>query len=510
MNEQIGTFGAARQAMEHDWKYCRVLRGGTRALWEAGAEFTPMTARELDDLTGTTYQRRLLASTLYDVYGETVSRIAAMPFESPPVVAGELGPQMQKLVNDADRMGSSLGVFASSIYEDAIDRGLGCFLVDNIPTGIEETTVDEQGNEVRRGTTLDLVAADRLDARPYFSRLDPDSLIGWTVENRNGKEVCVELRVREWSWGIPEGSTREQSIERIRRYTETTVELWERVYSGSGVGSGFRMIEQPRAHQFPNDEIPLVVFYTNRRGFLFARPPMLGLAHLNLKHWNQQSVFDSALRYCLSPTLFGRGVDQEDKESPPRTGEGSRLLTTNQQAELRYVEIAGSSLEIGRKEIEKTEQRMRAAAVEPLRQGVATATGEMRAESREQSPAQRWIEGMEWALFRAFRIAESYGYEKLPPDFNLSLQRSSSLLRLATPQRTQSLQWDADKGYITPETYLKERARSGDYSDDFDPIAEAARVQERREQDAQRQMEALIESERRAAEAAEPATQQSS
>lgn len=484
----VGLRSGARFEMEADWRFCRVLRGGTRALREASVEFTPKTAREREDAQA--YTERLASSTLYDVYGETIARIASLPFQKPPVIAAgdELPEQVAKMVDDADRAGTSLSVFAATIYQDAIDRGMGMFLVDNVP--------------VQPGTSQ--VEADAIDARPYLSRIDPDNLVGFRSETRFGREVCIELRVREWVYENNPTTGVDELVEMIRVYTGSTVEVWKRnlgraamtdsretAAASTGDRTEFTLSVPAQPTYFPNGEIPLVVIYTKPVGFMHAKPPLLELAHLNLKHWNQQSILDSSIRYCGHPLLFGRGFTTEEREARPKTGEGARILVQSETAQLSFVEIAGTSIAAQREEVAKTEARMRASAADPLQKSSATATGEVRSEMRDQSEAQKWIEALEWGFYRAFVVACEWLGERVPESFNISFHRTSSLLQVANPQRTLALKADVDAGLITPETYLKERARSGDFADDFDPSTEAEAVAMQKERTQQAQMDAM-------------------
>lgn len=482
LQNTVGIYSGARSEMEPHWDVCRTLFGGTPSMRKAAGKYTPPTARERKEEA--LYLERLLSSVLYGVYDETVKRIASLPFEKPPTIVGTLPGLLQRIVTNADRMGNSLSVFGAAVYQDAIDRGVGMFLVDMVPTTITER--DDEGNPklVRRMNGRE---AEEFDARPYFTRIDPDNLIGGRCETIDGREVCTELRIREWAYVADRDGVRETLVERIRFYDRQNVSLWERNYgstmvvdatdlAGKSDTSGYRLIEEPRPHGFPDGEIPIIAVYTNKRGFLWARPPMLGLAWLNVEHWQLTSIHKNALRYCLNPTRFIKGASSEDKESPPKGGEGASFITTSETASMSFVEITGTSLQASERLIDKCEMRMRSSATEPLQKSAATATGEMRAEIKDQSEAQRWVEAMEWALWHAFKLAAKWTGDTLPEDFNITLHRASSLMIAANPARTQALQSDVDKGHITKLTYLKERARSGDFSDDFDPEAEAAAV----------------------------------
>lgn len=481
LQNTVGIYSGARSEMEPHWDVCRTLFGGTPSMRKAAGKYLPPTARERKEEA--LYVERLLSSVLYGVYDETVKRIASLPFEKPPTVTGKLPGLLPRIVTNADRMGNSLSVFGASVYQDAIDRGVGMFLVDMVPTTVVKR--DEDGNETR--TVMNRREVDEQDARPYFVRIDPDNFIGAKNETIMGRDVCTELRVREWAYVPDRDGLRETLVERVRLYDRVNVSLWERNYgntmvvdatdlAGKGDTSGYRLIEEPRPHGFPDGEIPLVPIYTNKRGFLWARPPMLGLAWLNVEHWQLTSIHKNALRYCLNPTRFIKGASSEDKESPPKGGEGASFITTSETAQMSFVEITGTSLQASERLIDKCESRMRSSATEPLQKSAATATGEMRAEIKDQSEAQRWVEAMEWALWHAFQIAAKWTGDTLPEDFNVTLHRASSLMIAANPARTASLQTDVRDGHITKLTYLKERKRSGDFADDFDPEAEAAAV----------------------------------
>ena len=253
------------------------------------------------------------------------------------------------------------------------------------------------------------------------------------------------------------------------------------------------MIQEPTATGFPDGEIPLVVIYTRKVGFLHAKPPFLPLAYLNVKHWNQQSVLDASIRFCLSPLLMLTGLTKEEAEQKPRLGEGATFASSSETAAGTYVEIGGASLTIAQAEIEKTEARMRARSADPLMAGSATATGEVRAEMKDQSEAQQWVETAEWAFYRAFQLAAKWINATLPEDFNVTLHRASSVMQVANPQRTTALQNDVSQGRLTLETYLKERARSGDFADDFDPTVEAMKVEEDAQRKVEQQMQALAD-----------------
>jgi hypothetical protein len=212
MANDVGTWSGVRREMEDSWELVRVLRSGTRAMRAAGGKFTPATKKEAK--TRDRYAQRLARTVLFPIYDRTVRKLASLPFMKPPTISGELPEPLDRLLSNADRQGTSLSSFAQMIYEDSIDRGLGLFLVDNVPT-----------------VGLTLPEADAMDARPYFRRVHPDNLVGCRTRMRNGVEEVVELRIRNWYYESSPVGGGDVLADMVERWTPERVERWYR--SGS-------------------------------------------------------------------------------------------------------------------------------------------------------------------------------------------------------------------------------------------------------------------------------------
>lgn len=417
----VGTWNGARREMEEDgWLIVRTLNGGTKAMRKAGDTLTPRTEAEHKDPER--YKSRLKRSSLYPAYTETVEKIAALPFQKEPTVNGDLPDRIARIVEDADRDGRSLAVFAKRIYQDAIDRGMGLFIVDNMP--------------VAPGTPLPDVERD--DLRPYFTRIEPDNLIGFQTSQRNGRDVVTELRYREWSWRPNAEGTGESLVDRVKVWSESIVQIWERTTqatvtnrdtkAGQSSPGNYTLVREWE-HGFEGG-IPLIVVYTKQVAPLEARPPLLELAYLNVTHWNSQSMQRDALHYCRVPILKIAGASQNTVDQRPVASPGATIADTSQDLDVSFVEIAGTSLQAGERDIETLRQQMEALGMHPLiaTSGPQTATGEIRADQAEKSKAQSWVEALEWAIWRAFQFASQWINEPLPEDFAVTLFKDSSLI----------------------------------------------------------------------------------
>jgi hypothetical protein len=481
MANNVGVWSGTRKEMETAWELVRILRSGTRAMRDAGTRYTPAMRKETKQAGR--YGQRLARTVLFPIYDRTVRKIASLPFSKPPQVTGELPEPLDRIAENADRQGTSLASFAQSIYEDAVDRGLGLFLVDNVPT---------------QGMTL--VEADRADARPYFRRIAPDNFVGCRTTMRNGIEVVTELRFRSWYYtDTPVGDALSDMVE---VWTEQNVQRWVRAGSDTEPDrerlaereylSGYRLLGEI-AHGFPG--IPLVAMYTRRIGTLHGEPPMEDLAWQNVAHWNSTSLQGEALAYGRFPVMTLRGVSRDVAESKPEVGPGATITDPSDTMEVKFVEIAGTSLAAGEVEIKRIEERCQALGMQPLMAvaGPSTATGEVRADSNEKSEAQRWIEALEWAVYQGFGFAAQWLGQELPEDWNWTLYRDSSLIAGKATDVPVVMQLLAAK-QIPLAVGLRELAARGVLSTVDDPEALAAEVEAQQERNLEGQMAQMVAS----------------
>jgi hypothetical protein len=113
------------------------------------------------------------------------------------------------------------------------------------------------------------------------------------------------------------------------------------------------------------DTIPLVTLYTKRTGFMTASPPLLNLAHLNVKHWQSQSDQDTILHVARVPILsvFGLADDQE------LTLGASTAMKFNDRTTqgVEYTEHTGASIDSGHNSLDDLLDQMRMAGAKLLR-----------------------------------------------------------------------------------------------------------------------------------------------
>lgn len=478
--DTVGLWSGARREMEDEgWLVVRTLQGGTKAMRAAKEVFTPAT--EYEAKVAGRYDDRIKRSVLYPAYADRVKKVAALPFQKEPTITGEIPEPLDRIVADADRDGTPMAMFAKKIYGDAIDRGMGMFLIDNVPAP----------------NGLNRLDADKIDARPYWCRIAPDNLLGFQAKTEHGRDVVTELRYRHWHYK-PDKDGIDRLMDRVVVWTQTTTETWEKSEAGSTIdrdqkagsaAAGTYKLVSTVNHGFP-DGIPLVVVYTDKVDTLQAKPPMIDLAWLNVAHWQSQSMQGEALHYCRSPILLMSGASREVAEQKPNTGPGSKIVDTSADLVVSFVEIAGTSLQAGEREIETLRLQMEALGMRPLMAagGPDTATGEVRADMAEKSEAQSWVEAMEWAIIKGFHLAAQWVGVKMPEDFNVSLFKDSSLI---AGKATDLPFLFSIKDSLTPRTFLSEVKARGVLVTVDDIDQEVADVENEKQNSMQRQMDAM-------------------
>lgn len=489
-SKTIGAMSGGRQEMEQEgWNVCRTLEGGTSAMRKARENYTPKTEPERKDVRR--YNARLARTNLYPMFRDTVTKLAALPFRKPPTVTGQLGPNRQRLIENADRRGKSLATFAQSIYRDAIGRGQGMFLVDNVPT----TKPD--------GSAMTLADAAMADARPYFCRIAPDNFLGLTYEMRFGRPVYTSFRYRQIRWqSTADGDV---AVEQVREWTETEVRIWEKRLATPGKpvdrkeeaanpSDGDHVLVETINHGSPVG-IPLVILYTDEVDVALAKPPLLELAWTNVAYWNSRSTQGDCLAYSRAPILTISGADGKTAEERPIVSAGSTITSKSDKLSVTFAEISGSSLDAGWKEalelrLEGEAQGMR--PLQPMAGGPLTATGEVRADGNETSLAQTWVEALEWAIYQGIEIASKWDGEALPEEFKWTLDKESSLLA-GRATDIPALQQMYRDGAISLPTYLREMVARGVIVTVEDVDTEVEEIEGKAEKDSRARMLALVE-----------------
>jgi hypothetical protein len=336
----VSTKSAAVQAMEADWALMDDLMGGTTAMRDAGTVRMPQWPLEDEKA----YAARLATATLFPAFSETVASMAGRVFGKPLVIGDDVPAEIQdRVLPNVDMAGRNLHAFASDVFELAMAHGLSFILVDHPRVEGAKTQADEQA----------------LGVRPYWVHIGAQQVLGWRTELTNGRHRLTQFRYQEVICE-PDGEFGAVDVEQIRVLEPGRCRLYRRV-NGEWTMTDDIVITVP--------EIPIVTVYTGRTGFMTAKPPLLELAHLNVKHWQSQSDQDTILHTARVPLLLRKGaepqLDPETGKPMPMQISGS-LIDVPESGDMKYVEHTGAAIEAGHKSLEELKEQMKLAGAKLL------------------------------------------------------------------------------------------------------------------------------------------------
>ena len=325
---------AASQEMLDDWDLIIALEGGTEEMREKGETYLPRETAE----SKADYDKRIARTFLYNGFVKAKTELLAKPFTKPVTVHEGLPPLTAKLEENCDREGTDLTLFARSLFDKFISRGIAHILVDAPPKA------------------ANAFEAERDDIRPYFVLVPPENLFRWRTAIRTGRRVVTEIVIREC---IEDGmSATGNAIQQFRRITETTWEVYRQGKTDAWVlvESGVNTLGR----------VPIVTRQTDRSRFMVSESPLQGVADLNLAHWQSNSDQRNILRFARAPIIWRAGVGSEEVKEQIVVGAGASYASVVPGATMQFVEHSGAAIAAGRQDLMDLEDKMSILTLEPL------------------------------------------------------------------------------------------------------------------------------------------------
>lgn len=439
----------AYNRMESARELCRDLYGGTDIMKAAGEKWLPREAKE----TPAQYDARIARAYLYNVYKWCVKDLTGKVFATPFMPKDDSDEIAKEWSKDIDLQGNTLDTFCNDLFEDSLNNGQNYILVDR-PTLDEGAT---RADDLKPGN------------RPYFVLVPAEALIGWKSEVRNGEPIITEIRIREIVTGQdPEDEWNEIEIDQIRVYGENT---WETYQEGDSKGDDWVKVgEGKNSLGF----VPIVPFYTNRTGFWESVPFLRDLADINLTWWQSNADQRNILHYSRVPMLLATGFNEKEIDDGITMGVQEAIKSTSANADIKFIELKGKSIESGREDIQDLEERMTKLSYEVKFKAASATAYEIATQRSENETALRSMaNNLVISVKMAFVIMGLWIGRELKVELEISDSFDETISQDA---ELNSLNESRRGGDLSRRTMWAEMKRRGILSESFDPNEEEERL----------------------------------
>jgi hypothetical protein len=334
------------------WPMIEALMKGTSAMRAMGEALMPKFA--LEEMEN--YKARLNRSVLHPVYSRTCKVVASKPFTQEPQLTGYSSRVLEWLKN-CDMEGTNFHSYAQTLALNAVAYGIDCVQVEYPESKPNRTVAEEKQS----------------GARPYFVRWPRGSILGWKLNKKTGQ--LLQIRLME-ECQEDDGDHFQKTVQQVRVLKPGEWEIWRKSKKSDDwlrYDSGKTTLQR----------IPIVFFYGERVAYGIGKPLMLDLAYQNVEHWQSCSDQNHILHVARVPVLFAKCFGEKDVI---KIGADAACQSSNEKADIRYVEHSGAAIEAGRQSILDIEERMRKTGAEVL---TAPTVAKTATQTAIESDAQR-------------------------------------------------------------------------------------------------------------------------
>ena len=420
------------------WEIVNTLIGGTRAMREAGTRYLIRHEKE----TEAGYQSRLARSYLFNGLEICANSLSSKPLKD-SINLQEKNDQINALLASIYNNKDSLETFAFKVFREALMKGVAYALISGQENN-NTTLQDDEENPVN----------------PYLVFIPPEYV---PVYDKDNGVVYLELPKKELT---PTGEVLYKEL--IIYCNEVDEQGIERsvlqIYNNKDSNTMNYIETRPNQYEFG---IPLYRFEID-----VMSPPLLGLAYLNLTHWNSTSDQLNSTRIARFPILNYTGSREQSAEDTVISP--YRIFNSGSTGTLSYVEHSGKALSVGADEITKLEAQMNAYGDQLIsKRGYMTATEKMVDTTTSNSKLGIYTKLFESFLNEVLTDVFSLANISILPEvilateFDLSDNRDTNLEVVTTATQN---------NFLSVRTYLEQLVALNVLPNNFDVDEELSRI----------------------------------
>ena len=347
--------------MQPTWSFLEDMLAGQTKVKAAREAYLPKEAGELDS----EYNARLARSLFFEDYRDCRANLTGMVFRRPPRLATDVpveirgleeirDPETQKvtqeykpgLAENIDNAGTHLNVFLQRVFEDGFAGH--SFIVVDMPSVSSDvrTAADEKA----------------LGARSYWCMRSAADATNWHWELRNGQARLTQITFKECTFERV-GKFGVDEVTRYRVYLldaegNARWELWRELLDKKKKktfvmeADGAILTKQGKALK----RLPIAVHYGEYEGFMKSRPPLKGIADINLAYYQKYSDLTNIEHYACTVTLCVTGGDPEAPKDYSLGG--NRVLNLGLGWTAEFLSVEGQSITHLENDLKTLEKRM--------------------------------------------------------------------------------------------------------------------------------------------------------
>lgn len=334
---------AAYKRMSPAWTLLADVLAGQDTIRTARETYLPKEPAELKD----DYDIRLNRSLFFEDYRDCVVNLTGMVFRKSPTLGDDVPEQIKTLTENIDNAGTHLDVFLQRLFEDGF-FGHSFVVVDMPPAGPDiETAADELAS----------------GGRSYWCLRQAKDALNWRASTVNGRTILTQITFKECVI-VPDGGFGEKEVVRYRVYRldeqrNALWELWEETDKADA--SGQKQIDKIDEGEIktrrgqPLKKLPIAVHYGEYEGFLESRPPLKGIADINVSGYQRYSDLSNIQHHTCAITLV---IESDPNENSDKTLGGNRVIYTGMGQKAYFLEVNGQSIPFLREDLRDLEKRL--------------------------------------------------------------------------------------------------------------------------------------------------------
>lgn len=337
-DDHPGVRGTVMKRQQPALEIVRDVYAGTLRIREKAGTYLPQWPKEDE----TCYAARVNDAVLFNAFRRSAEGLAGMVYLNEPELSDDLDQVLRTDLLDVDLRGRDLAAFGAQHFTDAMVDGHAAIFVDmeRIPEGSEPRNRRE---EIQMGL------------RPYWVSICKEDILRASVQRIRGRLMLTRIAWTERTVEA-DGDYADTEVERVRELTLTPAGVEWSLYRQAKKGDPSSW-EQETGGTMPLPEIPVAVTYTGFVDDFESDPPLLDLAHENLKHMRKRSDLDNIEHVAAVPVLSLSGVS-EGEFSSVSIGPSVGLKFSDPRSSASWAEISGSGMEQIRKSLSEIEHRM--------------------------------------------------------------------------------------------------------------------------------------------------------